>query len=436
MYSPGLMPEPVAGPSLKRMGWTFGSARVGPARRYVMDVSVALGLSGLMAVELLMSPESGSEPTNALALVLGAAFTLPYAVHRDHPVAALAVSCAAVLAYSFGHFGGYPGYPLFVLVFGIALHGHRGSALFSSRSFLSFLAAMVTLVVALALQPEAVVDLSSWISTVLVLAVAWLAGENLRARRDRWRQLEERASRLEAEREERARQAVDAERMRIARELHDVVAHSMSVIAVQAGVANHVIDSRPELARDALGAIESTSRSALVELRRMLGVLRQADQPDEPAARQPGQDLSDLESIAAPLTASGLRVEISLTGDPVAVPEVVSLSAYRIAQEALTNVLKHGGDTATLDVCCGASAVVIDVRDPGRRAPARQPVAGSGHGLIGMRERVSIFGGRLRAGPDGLGGFRVTATLPYGDLPEAAPLVAAPVSPVVDGIAR
>jgi signal transduction histidine kinase len=279
------------------------------------------------------------------------------------------------------------------------------------------------------------VNLSSWISTVLVLAVAWLAGENLRARRDRWRELEERASRLEVEREERARQAVDAERMRIARELHDVVAHSMSVIAVQAGVAHHVIDSRPQLAREALGAIESTSRSALVELRRMLGVLRQSNQPDEAAALQPGYRLSDLESIAAPLTASGLRVEMSLTGDTDAVPEVVSLSAYRIAQEALTNVLKHGGDTASLYVRCGDSAVVVDVRDPGPRSPRNAPVDGSRQGLIGMRERVSVFGGTLQAGPDGLGGFRVTATLPYGDSPEAA-TPAGPVPSIANGAPR
>jgi signal transduction histidine kinase len=399
-----------------------------------VDGLVALGLFGLIVIELLMTPESGSEPTNALALVLGAAFTLPYAVHRDHAVVALAVCCAGVVAYAFGQFGGYPGYPMFVLVFGIALHGHRESALFSSRSFLSFLAALVTLLIALALQPEAVVNLSSWISTVLVLAVAWLAGENLRARRDRWRQLEQRASRLEVEREERARQAVDAERMRIARELHDVVAHSMSVIAVQAGVAHHVIDTRPQLAREALGAIESTSRSALVELRRMLGVLRQSNQPDEAAALQPGYRLSDLESIAAPLAASGLRVEVSLTGDTEAVPEGVSLSAYRIAQEALTNVLKHGGDTASLYVRCGDSAVVVDVHDPGPRSPRKAPVDGSGQGLIGMRERVSIFGGRLQAEPDGLSGFRVTATLPYGDSPHAA-TPAGPASSIVNGVA-
>jgi signal transduction histidine kinase len=387
------------------------------------DGAVALVLLGLITAQLLMAQQPGAEPANAWAFVLGATFTLPYAVHRSHPVAALAVSCVAVLAYSVGHFAGYPGYAIFVLVFGIALHGHRESALFSSRSFLSMLAGMATLVVALALQPPEVVDLSSWVSTVLVLLVAWLAGENLRARRDRWRELEERARRLEVEREERARQAVDAERMRIARELHDVVAHAMSVVAVQAGVAHHVIDSRPELARDALGAIEATSRSALVELRRMLGVLRTSDHPEEAAALQPSAGLGDLERLTAPLAASGVRVDVSLSGDLEAVPDAVSRSAYRIAQEALTNVLKHGGDTATLLVSCDGSEVVVDVRDAGPRSSRRPPVDGSGQGLIGMRERVAVFAGRLHAGPDGAGGFRVTAALPY------APVSPAPAVP-------
>jgi signal transduction histidine kinase len=297
------------------------------------------------------------------------------------------------------------------------------------------LAAMATLVIALALQPAEVVDLSSWISSVLVLLVAWLAGENLRARRDRWRQLEERARRLEVEREERARQAVDAERMRIARELHDVVAHAMSVVAVQAGVAHHVIDSRPEVARDALGAIEATSRSALVELRRMLGVLRTSDQPEDPAALEPSVGLTDLERLTAPLAAAGVRVDVSVAGDLGAVPDAVSLSAYRIAQEAMTNVLKHGGDTATLRVSCDDAAVLVDLRDPGPRSPRRPAVDGSGQGLIGMRERAAVFGGRLDAGPDGAGGFRVTAVLPYADAPSVV-TVADAVPPAMDGVTR
>ena len=399
------------------MGWTSrGERRIEKA--YVVDGLVALLLFALITTELLMAPESGSEPANLLAFVLAASFTLPYAAHRARPVAALVVSCVAVVAYSVGHFGGYPGYALFVLVFGLALHGSRASTLFSLRSFLSFVAALVSLSVALALQPPDVVDLSSWISSVLVLAVSWLAGENLRARRDRWAELEARARRLEAEREDRARQAVDAERLRIARELHDVVAHSMSVIAVQAGVANHVIDKRPELARDALGAIATTSRTALVELRRMLGVLRQSDQPEEPAALMPCFCLADLENMVSRVAASGLRVELTITGDEDELPEAVSMSAYRITQEALTNVLKHGGDTARIDIRCGDDEVVVEVRDPGGPGRAPAQVEGSGQGLIGMRERVAVFGGTLHAGPHG-DGFRVVATLPYAAEVEA-----------------
>lgn len=386
-----------------------GGGRIETA--YVVDAVVALVLLAVITVELVVQAEPETEPATALAFVLAAAFTLPYAVHRVWPVTALVVSCVAVVAYSAGHFAGYPGYALFALVFGLGLHGGSGAP-FSRRSMLYFAGALAALSISLALQPAALVTLSTWISTVLVLAVSWLAGENLRARKDRWTELEDRARRLEAEREEQARQAVDAERMRIARELHDVVAHSMSVIAVQAGVANHVVDSKPEMARGALGAIETTSRSALVELRRMLGVLRESEQHDEDAVLVPCYCLADLEQMVGGLAGSGLEVELTITGDEGRVPEAVSLSAYRIAQEALTNVLRHGGSTATVDIRCGEAEVEVDVRDPGRPEGPTRHTGGSGHGLIGMRERVAIFGGRLQAGPDGAG-FRVLATLPY-----------------------
>jgi signal transduction histidine kinase len=409
------MPSVLSASTVDDMAWIMRPGRWLTGQAYVVDTLVALALFGLLVSELLTGREPGAEPTNLLAFVSAAAMSLPYAAHRLRPAAALAVTCAAVVVYSLGHFTGYPGYVLFVMVFGLALHGHSGDALFSSRSFLYFLTSLVTLSLALALQPAELVDLSAWVSSLLVLAVAWLAGENLRARRDRWAELEERARRLEAEREERARQAVDAERMRIARELHDVVAHSMSLIAVQAGVANHVIDTRPSVAREALGAIETTSRSALVEMRRMLGVLRQPDEKEESAALQPCYCLNDLEAVVRQMSVSGLQVEMTLGGDPDAVPQAVSLSAYRIAQEALTNVLKHGGSSAQLDIRCGDDAVVVEVRDPGADGVNRERVDGSGHGLIGMRERVAVFGGRLQAGPDGRGGFRVAARLPYAE---------------------
>jgi signal transduction histidine kinase len=239
--------------------------------------------------------------------------------------------------------------------------------------------------------------------------VAWLAGENLRARRARWAELEERARRLEREREERDRRAVAAERLRIARELHDVVAHAMTVVAVQAGVANHLLDERPELARPALSTVETTARSALVEMRRLLGVLREAD---DPAGTMPTPGLGDLPTLVAQFERAGLEVRLRLDGAPADLPEGVDVSAYRIVQEGLTNVMRHGGLAADVEVTCRDSGAVIEIRDDGRPPTARSG-EGGGHGLIGIRERVAVFGGEFLARREGAG-FHLRATLPAG----------------------
>ena len=214
---------------------------------------------------------------------------------------------------------------------------------------------------------------------------------------------------LDSEREERARRAVVDERLRIARELHDVVAHSMSVIAVQAGVGHHVLDSQPEEARRALAAIETTSRAALTEMRRLLGVLREEGQPR--AALSPAPGLADVPQLLTQVRQAGLDVTSIVTGQPADAPTPVGLTAYRIVQEALTNVLKHGGPRARVSIQYGPDEVRLEICDDGRRHPApRQPA--EGHGLIGMRERVAVFGGRLSAGSQPDGGYRVAAWLP------------------------
>jgi hypothetical protein len=239
----------------------------------------------------------------------------------------------------------------------------------------------------------------------------------MRTRREQVAALEERARRLEREREEQSRRAVSEERLRIARELHDVVAHSMSVIAVQAGVANHVIDSRPDLARDALSTVETNSRAALVEMRRLLGVLRQGDEPSASLAPTPG--LSEVPALVRRLARAGLDVAVSVEGSPSGVPDAVDLSGYRIVQEGLTNVLRHGGPAARVTIGYRRGALDLSVVDDGRPPGAArvEPASGAGQGLIGMRERVAVFGGRFTAGPRPDGGFAVTATLPYAEAP-------------------
>jgi signal transduction histidine kinase len=226
---------------------------------------------------------------------------------------------------------------------------------------------------------------------------------------------------------------VAEERGRIARELHDVVAHSVSVMVVQAGAARRTMAASPDQATTALGQIESTGRQALVELRRLLGLLRDGDRGDG-AALTPQPGLEHLESLAAAAREAGLPVEVTVEGEPRPLPAGVDLSAYRIVQEALTNSLKHAGPArARVRVCYGREALEVQVTDDGRgeRSAARAGEGlvvvtigpdgvlelpgrrdGGGHGLIGMRERVALFGGTLEAGADPGGGYRVAARLP------------------------
>jgi signal transduction histidine kinase len=231
----------------------------------------------------------------------------------------------------------------------------------------------------------------------LVLTAAWAIGRAVRAQRDY----------AAAAAEQVAHRVLTEERLRLARELHDIVTHSIGLVAVKAGVANHVADARPEEARDALRVIESTSRTALMELRLVLDVLR--DEPAGGATLTPSPRLTDLPELVRRATDAGVQVELVMLGS-VPLPEAVELSAYRIAQEALTNVVRHAGPArCVVSVLIDERAVTIEVVDDGRGGAAFR----IGHGLAGMRERVGIYGGSFAAGPRPEGGFRVQATLPY-----------------------
>ncbi len=371
--------------------------------RRLADGAPAVALFGLMAAELATkAPAAVESAASPAAYAWALAVTAPLAWHRRHPVAVVLITGAAVVGYAAGHWVAFPGYTAFALVFLVSLHSARG------RGVLALGVMATALAVAIGLQSTPTVTASTWVTVALALVIAWLAGDNLRARQERLQAAQARAQQLEAEREERARRAVTEERLRIARELHDVVAHSMSVIAVQAGVAHHVIDSRPELARQALATVETNSRSALVEMRRLLGVLRQEDEPSAALAPSPG--LAEVPRLVAQFAEAGLRVDVRTTGAADGLPDGVDLSAYRIVQEGLTNVLRHGGPAATVTIDHEPGLVRVAVGDAG---PAREPRGEPGHGLIGMRERVAVFGGTLTAGPRPGGGFDVAATLPY-----------------------
>jgi signal transduction histidine kinase len=239
---------------------------------------------------------------------------------------------------------------------------------------------------------------------------AYFFGTTLRNRRLYLEELEARAASLERERDEEAHRAVAEERLHIAQELHDVVAHSMGVIAVQAGVGAYIIDVDKTEAKKALENISQTSRTALTEIRRMLGVLRE----DKDAEYAPAPGLADLERLVHSVSDAGIDVHVSYEGARTELPPGIDYTAYRIVQESLTNVLKHGGPQVHADVTIAyePQSLNIEVLDDGRGINGSGE--GGGHGLMGMRERVGVYGGSFQAGPHPGGGFRVAVTLPYG----------------------
>ena len=248
-------------------------------------------------------------------------------------------------------------------------------------------------------------------------ALAWVLGDSLRTRRAYFAQLEERAARLEKEREAQAKVAVAAERARIARELHDVVAHNVSVMVVQADGAAYVLDTAPDQAKKALETISGTGRQALAEMRRLLGVLRTGEH-EEGGEYVPQPDVEQLGDLIEQCRTSGLPVDYKIEGTPRPLPSGVELTAYRIVQEALTNTRKHGGPNtgASVRLVYFDDGLGLLVEDDGKGAPHEHyeegGVDGQGHGLIGMRERVGMVGGTLDAGPRPGGGFRISALLP------------------------
>jgi signal transduction histidine kinase len=292
-------------------------------------------------------------------------------------------------------------FPALVASYSVAIYGTRRVAI------AGLLSLPVIVVVRELLNPQNNdwTDIVNALGWDLLLPAAWLLGAYLRTRRQLVHELRARARSAEREREERARTAVAEERSRIARELHDVVAHSVSLMVVQAEAAEEVLHDSPQLAEAPLRAIQQVGRSTLGELRHLLGLLREED-----AAHAPQPGIADLGSLLAGFRASGLDVLVETRGPVTSLGTGVDLAAYRIVQEALTNVLKHAVvSQATLCLDFAPDVLSIEVTDCGRGPSS---AASGGHGLLGMAERVKLYRGEFEAGPASGGGFRVRASLP------------------------
>jgi signal transduction histidine kinase len=344
-----------------------------------------------------------------VAAVLLLLVTLPLAVRRRMPAATLLTAAGALVlgAFLVSHSNGVPvGVFLAMLLAFYSVGAHCDDR----RSYFVGVVAVAAIAAADLARPGSFNASGSRPAAWLAFAIAWLVGRDLRRRRQRVAELEDRAVRLEREREEQAQLAVAEERGRIARELHDVIAHGVSVIVVQAQAGPHLVND-PQRVVGVFRAIESSGRDALVELRRLLGILRSED---EQLAIGPQPGLGSLQSLVEQMHTAGLPVQLRIEGEPVQLPAGIDLSAYRIVQEALTNVVKHAGDAAAeVVVRYGPRALELAIVDDGHgRATSRN---GAGHGLIGMRERVALYSGTIEAGTQDGGGYAVRARLPFGD---------------------
>jgi signal transduction histidine kinase len=341
----------------------------------------------------------------ALGHLLLAVAGLALAVRRRWPVPVFVTAAASSLVY---YAAGYPDGPgtvgLFVAVYTVTAYGDGDRSLRIVAAGIAGLA--VAWLVVADLPPF---NAAGWVLFRIGTAVMAAAlGESVRSRRALVAEALARAERAERTREEEARRRVDAERLRIAREVHDTVAHAIAVINVQAGVTAHVLDRRPEQARETLVTIEQTSARALDELRATLGMLRQADDGRVPAA-----GLGQVEELAAVARQAGLDVRVEVASPPAELPGAVEQAAYRILQESITNAIRHAGPArVTVLLTYGPSELELLVADDGRGPRQADGAGGVGRGIAGMRERAALLGGELTAGPRPNGGFQVRARLP------------------------
>jgi signal transduction histidine kinase len=360
-----------------------------------LDVVLALGLTAWAIGEGLNS----GHLTPAVFLC-----TVPLLVRRRWPIAVFAVGIAGI-AFGANSIGLAALIAVLIAALSLGIYTrHRMVAVF----LIVFSAAGIAIEYTSGRNGSSSLPIPNEVLPLALLGAAYLAGNEIASRQRRADQQSERAQQLQEERAEAVAAAAETERRHIARELHDVVAHSVSVMVVQAGAARKVMDDKPEAARESLLAVEASGHEAMAELRRLLGVLSENGSEAPPLAPQPG--MAGLDALIARVREAGLPVELRVEGPPESLPPGVDIAAYRIVQEALTNALKYAGGARTeVVVRYTPDGLEIEIIDEGAMAT---PADGIGRGLVGMQERVTLFGGTVEAGKRPEGGYAVLARLP------------------------
>jgi len=385
--------------------------RLSPWLLQCVDIAIAAFVTFVTIVAARTETMYGNRVP--LLVVLAVGLGLSIALRRRVPTAALVLATVAVslsLAAAIGEDWAPAAFIAFPMYQVASVTDRR-------RSLAALVGICLVFVVAAAVGDAAHAGGAVPALPLVAVVASWFVGDSVRVRGVYVAGLAEQAAQRQREAVERAQRSVAEERLQIARELHDVVAHSLSVIAVQSGVGRHVIDEQPAEAKKALSAVEATSRAALTELRRMLGVLRRDE--SQPATLAPAPGVAALGSLVDRVRAAGFVVDLDARSTVVeTLPPSVQLSIYRIVQEALTNVVKHAGPASVrVEIRDETDALVLEVRDDGQGIASAlseqvDPGAESHHGIIGMRERVELFDGSLSAGPGPDGGFRVVASFP------------------------
>ena len=378
-----------------------------PRVQRAADAVLAVVMAAISVVGIVIPHDPSWGSVEPLAIVLALATTLPIAFRGLFPVVAASlvfVGMGAALIASAPHESSFVAFVALVLVsysLGSNTSGRR--VVVVPAVLFTVLAVLGGIGIARGQQSGNVIPSLVW------LAAAWFTGRLMRRWRQRAAELEALTLALEEQRELQAQAAVAVERARIARELHDVIAHNVSMMVVQASAAGRVLEGDQQDVRRALETVETTGRATVDEMRRLIGVVRSADG----LALAPQPTLSDLERLVSEVRDAGVDVDLHVEGTAVPLPPGIDLSAYRIVQEALTNTLKHAGDaSASVVVRYRGRDVELEVVDDGGSGSTNG--TGTGHGLIGMRERVALWGGELEAGPREGGGFAIKARLPVG----------------------